>query len=66
MIYTVTFNPSLDYILEGPAVRLGQVNRISGAEMVFGGKGISQSVILTGLADPFGGKGISQRPFRRR
>ena len=52
MIYTVTFNPSLDYILEGPAVRLGQVNRISGAEMVFGGKGISQSVILTGLGVP--------------
>lgn len=52
MIYTVTFNPSLDYILEGPAVRLGQVNRISAAEMVFGGKGISQSVILTGLGVP--------------
>lgn len=52
MIYTVTLNPSLDYILDSPAVQLGQVNRVAAARMTFGGKGISQSVVLTGLGVP--------------
>lgn len=52
MIYTVTLNPSLDYILDSPAVHLGQVNRVAAARMTFGGKGISQSVVLTGLGVP--------------
>ena len=52
MIYTVTLNPSLDHILEAPALHLGQVNRIPAARMAFGGKGISQSVILTALGIP--------------
>ena len=52
MIYTVTLNPSLDYILDSPTVQLGQVNRVAAARMTFGGKGISQSVVLTGLGVP--------------
>lgn len=52
MIYTVTLNPSLDYILEGPPVLLGQVNRMDQSRLVFGGKGINQSVILTRLKIP--------------
>lgn len=52
MLYTVTFNPSLDYILEAPSFTLGKVGRTTGAKMTFGGKGISQSVVLTGLGVP--------------
>ena len=52
MIYTVTLNPSLDYILDGSAIQLGEVNRVDSAQMTFGGKGISQSVVLTGLGIP--------------
>lgn len=52
MIYTVTLNPSLDYILEGRPVLLGQVNRAREGRLVFGGKGINQSVILTRLGVP--------------
>jgi 1-phosphofructokinase len=52
MIYTVTCNPSLDYVLEGQPVLLGKVNRSQTARMVFGGKGINQSVIFTRLGVP--------------
>ncbi|MDD3192812.1 MAG: 1-phosphofructokinase family hexose kinase [Oscillospiraceae bacterium] len=52
MIYTVTLNPSLDYVLTGSAVCMGQVNRMDAAQTTFGGKGISQSVILTRLGIP--------------
>ena len=52
MIYTVTLNPSLDYVLEGHPVLLGQVNRAEASRLVFGGKGINQSVILTRLGVP--------------
>lgn len=52
MIYTVTLNPSLDYILESRPVLLGQVNRAREGRLVFGGKGINQSVILTRLGVP--------------
>ena len=52
MIYTVTLNPSLDYVLEGHPVLLGQVNRAEASRLVFGGKGINQSVILTRFGVP--------------
>ena len=52
MIYTLTLNPSLDYILESRSILPGQVNRADKAQLVFGGKGINQSVILTRLGVP--------------
>ena len=49
MIYTVTFNPSIDYILRTPPLQMGEVNRTAGEELLYGGKGINVSVILTRL-----------------
>ena len=49
MIYTVTFNPSIDYILRAPTIEWGEVNRTKGEELLYGGKGINVSVILQRL-----------------
>lgn len=49
MVYTVTLNPSLDYIATVNDFKTGQLNRTSG-EMVFpGGKGINVSIVLKNL-----------------
>lgn len=46
MIYTVTFNPSLDYIVGVKDFIPGRVNRIEHEEIRPGGKGINVSVML--------------------
>ncbi len=49
MIYTLTFNPSLDYIVTVPEFTCGVVNRTS-KEVIFpGGKGINVSMVLGNL-----------------
>ncbi len=52
MIYTVTFNPAIDYILRTPALEKGEVNRTTGEKLLYGGKGINVSVILSRLGVP--------------
>ncbi|MGN0151966.1 MAG: 1-phosphofructokinase [Wujia sp.] len=49
MIYTVTFNPSLDYILDLPELNMDHVNRTSGERILPGGKGINVSIVLHNL-----------------
>ena len=49
MIYTVTFNPSLDYIVSVDEFKLGLTNRTSSELLLPGGKGINVSTILTNL-----------------
>lgn len=49
MIYTVTFNPSLDYIVEVTDFKLGMTNRTSYEHMLPGGKGINVSIVLNNL-----------------
>ena len=49
MIYTVTFNPSLDYIVNVSDFKLGQVNRTEKEVMFPGGKGINVSIVLKNL-----------------
>ena len=49
MIYTVTFNPSLDYIVGVDDFRLGATNRTSYEQMLAGGKGINVSYVLKNL-----------------
>ncbi len=49
MIYTVTFNPSLDYIVRVDQFRLGQVNRTTEEIIYAGGKGINVSIVLKNL-----------------
>lgn len=49
MIYTVTFNPSLDYIVDVDDFRLGLTNRTSSELMLPGGKGLNVSMVLGNL-----------------
>lgn len=49
MIYTITFNPALDYIVRVEDFKLGEVNRTSYEEVYAGGKGINVSIILKNL-----------------
>ena len=49
MIYTVTFNPSLDYIVTVEHLKLGAVNRTNNEIMNPGGKGINVSLVLRNL-----------------
>ena len=49
MIYTVTFNPSLDYIVSVEDFRLGLTNRTSSELLLPGGKGINVSTVLRNL-----------------
>lgn len=46
MIYTVTLNPALDYVMEVPAFSKGAVNRTKGEAIYYGGKGINVSILL--------------------
>ncbi len=49
MIYTVTFNPAIDYVVRTPQMKMGEVNRSSSEKIFFGGKGINVSVVLAEL-----------------
>ncbi len=49
MVYTVTFNPAIDYVVHTGDMALGQVNRSNAEEMYFGGKGINVSIVLKEL-----------------
>ena len=49
MIYTVTFNPSLDYIVSVEDFKLGLTNRTSSELLLPGGKGVNVSVVLKNL-----------------
>ena len=49
MIYTVTFNPSLDYIVAVPTLGIGKTNRTSYEKRLPGGKGINVSTVLKNL-----------------
>lgn len=49
MIYTVTFNPSLDYIVTVDDFKLGLTNRTTSELMLPGGKGINVSIVLGNL-----------------
>ena len=49
MIYTVTFNPSLDYAVGVDDLKLGEVNRMSFEQILPGGKGINVTVVLKNL-----------------
>ena len=49
MIYTVTLNPSLDYIVTVDDFKLGYTNRTSSELMLPGGKGTNVSIVLKNL-----------------
>ncbi len=49
MIYTVTFNPAIDYVMKLDDLKIGEVNRSIGEEIYVGGKGINVSIVLNEL-----------------
>lgn len=49
MVYTVTFNPSLDYVVNVDDFKLGMTNRTSKELMLPGGKGTNVSIVLKNL-----------------
>ncbi len=49
MIYTVTFNPALDYVIRVNQFALGEVNRTVQEHVFYGGKGINVSTVLARL-----------------
>ena len=49
MIYTVTLNPSIDFIVRIDKVEIGEVNRMESDDKFAGGKGINVSRILQRL-----------------
>ena len=49
MIYTVTFNPALDYVVKVDHFTPGKVNRTVKEDIYYGGKGINVSAVLANL-----------------
>lgn len=69
MVYTVTFNPALDYVVRVEDFQPGETNRTASDEVQFGGKGINVSTVLRnlgvdnvalGFLAGFTGKGLEQ------
>lgn len=52
MVYTVTFNPAIDYVVHTKEMQVGQVNRSESEKIYFGGKGINVSFVLHELGIP--------------
>ena len=46
MIYTLTLNPALDYVMDTEDIKTGKVNRSSAESFFIGGKGINVSIVL--------------------
>ena len=49
MIYTITFNPALDYIVSVKDYAMGKTNRTDEEEIMAGGKGVNVSIVLHNL-----------------
>lgn len=50
MIYTITFNPALDYISQVENFEVGKINRTKTEKILPGGKGLNVSIVLKNLA----------------
>lgn len=49
MVYTVTLNPALDYVMQVKKLRFDDINRAYFEDLHYGGKGINVSVVLKRL-----------------
>lgn len=49
MVYTVTFNPAIDYLVSLDEVKYGMTNRVQTEAVISGGKGINVSIVLTNM-----------------
>ncbi len=49
MVYTITFNPALDYIAQVENFKIGEINRTKTETILPGGKGLNVSIVLKNL-----------------
>lgn len=49
MIYTITFNPALDYLVQAENFEIGKINRTKAEKILPGGKGLNVSIVLKNL-----------------
>ena len=49
MVYTITFNPALDYITQVENFKIGEINRTKMETILPGGKGLNVSIVLKNL-----------------
>ncbi len=49
MIYTLTLNPAIDYVINPVDLKIGEINRSKNENIYFGGKGINVSLVLEEL-----------------
>jgi 1-phosphofructokinase len=49
MIYTLTYNPSIDYLVTVDGLEVGKLNRMRRASYMYGGKGVNVSQVLKEL-----------------
>lgn len=49
MIYTLTFSPAIDYVIDLDELTIGAINRSRGEHTMPGGKGINVSIVLSNL-----------------
>ena len=52
MIYTVTFSPAIDYVVDLDKLEIGAINRSKGEHSLPGGKGINVSIVLSNFKTP--------------
>lgn len=52
MIYTVTFSPAIDYVVDVKELKVGAINRSLGEHALPGGKGINVSIVLANFGTP--------------
>lgn len=74
MVYTVTFNPAIDYVVQLDEMKQGCINRLKSEKIFFGGKGINVSIVLgelgikskaLGFVAGFTGKAIEEGVNRK-
>ena len=52
MIYTITVNPAIDYIIDVNEFNIGEINKAKNEKILSGGKGINVSIVLSNLGIP--------------
>ena len=52
MIYTITVNPAIDYIIDVNKFNIGEINKAKNEKILSGGKGINVSIVLSNLGIP--------------
>ena len=74
MIYTLTFSPAIDYVVDLDSFKIGEINRTNKERLSPGGKGINVSMVLanlgqhsvaTGFNGGFTGQYIKDELYRR-